>query len=66
MEDVVVWAEGNHRTLTIEKRGNTANGELSCMVKAHRLRAGCAQYERAPARFNKPTDACIVGRARSR
>jgi hypothetical protein len=45
-----------------QKRGNTANGELSCMVKTHRLRAGCAQYERAPARFNKPTEASIAGR----
>jgi hypothetical protein len=49
-----------------QKRGNMANGELSCIVKTPRLWADCARCERAPARFNKPTDACIGGRARSR
>ena len=48
------------------KGGSSANGGLSCMVKVRRLRAGCAQYERATTRFNRLIGACSAKRVRSK
>jgi len=54
------------RLRTLSNVGNTANGESSCMVKIPGLQAGCAQYERAAAPFNKRIDDCNAGRVRSK
>jgi len=48
------------------KWGSSANGGLSCTVKVRHLRAGCAQYERATARFNMLIGACSVKQVRSK
>jgi hypothetical protein len=54
------------RLRTLSKVGQYANGGLSCMVKVRRLQAGCVQYERATARFNRRIGACSVKRVRSK
>jgi hypothetical protein len=41
------------RLRTLSKVGQFVNGGFFFMVKARRLRAGCVQYERATARFNR-------------
>jgi len=48
------------------KWGSSANGGLSCTVKVRHLQAGCAQYERATARFNMLIGACSVKQVRSK
>jgi hypothetical protein len=48
------------------KWGSSASGGLSCMVKARRLRAGCVQYERATARFNRLIGVCSAEQVRSK
>jgi hypothetical protein len=48
------------------KWGSSANGGLSFMVEVRRLRAGCVQYERATARFNRHIGDYCAKRVRSK
>src|SRR5580704_5479204 len=55
-----------HDYVFCPKRGSSANGGLSCRVKVRGSQAGCVQYERATARFNRRIGACSAKRVRSK
>jgi hypothetical protein len=46
------------RLRTLIKVGQFGEWGLYCMVKVRRLQAGCVQYEKATARFNRRAAAC--------